>query len=88
MKRVTINLIGTVMRGASRSFVIEIPDDVNVKTLDPHVLESIADEARVPWEFQSEGFVQVTDHTVEEETQPTLPVIKFKKTPDSPEAVP
>jgi hypothetical protein len=45
---------------------LKFPYEVNVSTLDNQVLESLADEALVPWEFGTEGFVQVTDHVVEE----------------------
>ena len=87
MKRLTITLVGSVVRAATRSFVIEVPDDVNPATLDPTVIESLADEARIAWEFDAEGFVQVSDHTAEEELDSEqnkrLPVIPFNKADDS-----
>ena len=67
MKRMTVKLLGNVTHLACRSFMIEVPDDVNVSTFDQQVLESLADEALVPWEFGTEGLVQVTDHFVEVE---------------------
>ena len=66
MKRVTINLVGTVTYRASRSFVIELPDDVSATTLDQQFLDTHADEARIAWDFSNEGFVQATDFSVEE----------------------
>jgi len=66
MKRVAIQLFGNVSYHASRSFVIEIPDDVNVQTLGQQFLEAKADEARIPWTFSNEGVVLATDFVVEE----------------------
>lgn len=66
MKRVAVQLIGNVSYHASRSFVIELPDDVNVLTLGQQFLETQADEARIAWNFSNEGFVQATDFVVEE----------------------
>ena len=66
MKRVTVTLVGTVTYQASRSFVIELPDDVSVATLDQQFLDAQADEARIAWNFSKEGFVQATDYSVEE----------------------
>ena len=65
MKRVAVQLIGNVSYHASRSFVIELPDDVNVQTLGQQFLETQADEARIAWNFSNEGFVQATDFVVE-----------------------
>ena len=67
MKRMTVKLVGNVTHWACRSFVIEVPDDVSVSTVNQQILESLADEALVPWEFGTEGLVHVTDHFVEEE---------------------
>ena len=87
MKRLTVTLVGSVVRSATRSFVIEVPVDVNPATLDPQVLESVADEARIAWEFDAQGFVQVSDHTIEvelaSEQNSCLPVIPFNKRDDS-----
>ena len=81
MKRLKINLTGHVSYGAFRSFVIEVADDVCVETLDQQVLETLADEAKVGWEFDNEGFVQATDHSIEElESEADLPVIPFSET--------
>ena len=66
MKRVAVQLIGNVSYHASRSFVIELPDDVNVQTLGQQFLETQADEARIAWNFSNEGLVQATDFVVEE----------------------
>ena len=66
MKRVIVQLFGTVTYQASRSFVVAIPDDVNVATLDHQFLETQADIARIAWRFSNEGFVQGTDYSVEE----------------------
>jgi hypothetical protein len=65
MKQVTVTLVGSVTYHASRSFILEMPDDVDLRTVDLQVLESIADEARVPWMFDSEGLIQATDHFLE-----------------------
>jgi len=79
MKHLTITLVGTVTYGATRSFVLEVPDDVNPATLDPHVLEDLADRAQIAWSFDNEGFVLMTDHVVDDtrlgECETTLPVI-------------
>ena len=66
MKRVTVQLFGTVTYQASRSFVVEVSYDVNVATLDQQFLETQADMARIAWSFSNEGFVQTTDILVEE----------------------
>lgn len=66
MKRVAVQLFGSVSYSASRSFVIEVPDDVDVQTLGQQFLETQADEARIAWNFSNEGFVQATDFVVEE----------------------
>ncbi len=80
MKRLTVTLIGTVTRGATRSFVVEVPDDVDAATLDLQVLEDMADEAHIAWDFDVESFVQVSDHETEvAEQNVELPVIAFKK---------
>lgn len=79
MKRVTVRLVGSVTYQASRSFVIELPDDVSVATLDQQFLDTQADEARIAWSFSNEGFVQPTDFSVEElkPVPDDLPVIKI-----------
>ena len=59
MKRLQINLTGQVTYGASRAFIIEVADDFPVGTLDHDFLESLADNAKVGWEFQAEGFVKI-----------------------------
>jgi len=80
MKRLTVTLIGTVIRGATRSFVIEVPDDVNSATLNLQVLEDMANEAHIAWDFDAESFVQAIDHETEiAEQNDSLPVIAFKK---------
>ena len=66
MKRVSVQLFGSVTYQASRSFVVEVPDDVCVATLDQQFLETQADMARIAWNFSNEGFVQATDVSVEE----------------------
>lgn len=66
MKRLTVTLIGSVVRSASRTFVIEVPEDGNIATFDQQVLEDLADEARIPWEFGAESFVETVDHCIEE----------------------
>ncbi len=66
MTRITVQLFGTLTYQASRSFVVEVPDDVNVATLDHQFLETQADMARIAWSFSNEGFVQTTDFSVEE----------------------
>jgi hypothetical protein len=95
MKRLRINLTGQVTHWASRSFVIEVSDDVDTQTLDQGVLESLADDAKIGWDFDAEGFVQTTDHSVEEvDSEADLPVIPYPDTTDhvgrlgSPSAMP
>lgn len=82
MKRLAVTLIGTVVRSATRTFVIEVPDEVSCSTIDRQVLEDLADEGRIPWEFGTESFVQITDHSGEEEPTPVqdcrFPVIPFQ----------
>lgn len=81
MKQLKVTLTGHAIHWASRSFVIEVPDDVNVETLDQQALETLADEAKVGWEFDTEGFVQATDHSIEElQSKVELPVIPFLDT--------
>jgi len=82
MKRLIVNLIGTLAYSASRSFVIEVPDDVNISTLDREVLETLADGAKVAWDFNAEGFVQTTDHFIDEASdsdQGNLVVIQLEE---------
>ena len=83
MKRVKVNLFGNVTYDASRSFVIELPDDASVETIDQQVLDNMADEARIAWEFDAEGYVEVTDYTVEElGSEPSdLPVVPLMGNP-------
>ena len=81
MKRLKIELNGSVTYWASRSFILEVQDDVCVKTLDQQVFETLADDAKIPWDFGAEGFVQSTDHSIEEldSEQDDLPVISLIK---------
>ena len=80
MKRLQINLTGHVTYGASRSFVIEVADDFPVETLDRDFLETLADEGKIGWEFQAEGFVQSTHCSMEDVDPKTdLPVIQVGK---------
>ena len=83
MKRVKVNLFGNVTYHAYRDFVLEVPDDVNIASLDQQVLESMADDARIAWEFDAEGYVEVTDHVVEElGSEPSdLPVVPLAGNP-------
>jgi len=77
MKRLQINLTGHVTYGASRSFVIEVADDFPVGTLDREFLETLADEGKIGWEFQAEGFVQSTHYAMEDVDPKTdLPLIR------------
>lgn len=78
MKRLQINLTGHVTYGASRAFVIEVADDFPVGTLDHDFLESLADEGKIGWEFETEGFVQSTHYSMEDVDPKTdLPVIQI-----------
>ena len=77
MKRLQINLTGQVTYGASRAFIIEVADDFPVGTLDHDFLESLADDGKIGWEFQAEGFVQSTHHSMEDvDPAMDLPVIQ------------
>lgn len=69
MKRLIVNLLGTVTYSATRSFVLEVPDDVDISTIDQGVLETLADDAMVAWEFHADGFVQMTEHSIEEASE-------------------
>ena len=81
MKRLKVSLTGHLIQWASRTFVIEVPDDVNAETLDQQVLETLADDARIGWEFDTAGVVLATDHSVEDGTSATdLPVVDFPRT--------
>ena len=73
LKRLQINLTGQVTYGASRAFVIEVADDFPVGTLDHDFLESLADNAKVGWEFQAEGFVESTHYSTED-VDPTMEI--------------
>lgn len=78
MKRLQINLTGQVTHGASRVFVIEVADDFPVGTLDREFLETLADEGKIGWEFETEGFVQSTHYSMEDVDPKTdLPVIQI-----------
>lgn len=66
MKRLIVNLLGTVTYSATRSFVLEVPDGVNISTIDQGVLETLADDAMVAWEFNKDGFVLMTEHSIDE----------------------
>jgi hypothetical protein len=77
MKRLQINLIGQVTHGASRAFIIEVADDFPVGTLDRNFLDSLAEDGKIGWEFQAEGFVQSTHCSMEDVDPKTdLPVIR------------
>jgi len=78
VKRLQINLTGQVTYGASRAFVIEVADDFPVGTLDHDFLNSLADEGKIGWEFQAEGFVESTEHCTEDvNATKDLPVIQI-----------
>jgi hypothetical protein len=82
MKRVKVSLTGHFIQWASRTFVIEVSDEFCVDTLDQGALETLADDARIGWEFDTGGVVLATDHSVEDGTSVTnLPVIDFLGTP-------
>lgn len=72
-----INLTGRVTYGASRAFILEVADDFPVGTLDHDFLESMADEGKIGWEFQAEGFVQATHYSMADVDPNTdLPLIR------------
>lgn len=80
MKRATINLFGSRTCRASRSFVIEVADDVSFETLDRQILDTLADEARVPWAFDADGYLETFDHTIEQsDADAKLPVISLAR---------
>ena len=66
VKQVAITLTGTLTQSATRSFILEVPQEVDSTILDPHVLEDLADLARIPWNFGTEGMVFMTDHVIED----------------------
>lgn len=66
MKQLIISLTGIVAHSASRSFIVVAPDHVNILNFDQEFLETLADDAKVAWDFNDEGFVQTTDHSIEE----------------------
>ena len=66
MKRLIVNLTGEVTSFASRSFVLEVPDDANISTLDLQVLDALADDAKIAWEFEKTGVVLTNYHSVKE----------------------
>lgn len=83
MKRVKVNLFGNVTYHASREFVIELPDDASVETIDQQILNDMAEEARIAWNFGAEGLVLATDHTVQElGSEPSdLPIVPLLGNP-------
>lgn len=82
MKRLKVSLTGHFIQWASRTFLVDVPDDFCVDTLDQVALEILADEARIGWEFDTGGVVLATDHSVEDGTSVTnLPVIDCLGTP-------
>ena len=86
MQRFTIKMFGSVTYGASRSFIVDVPDDVNVATIDQKVIEALADTARVAWEIDAEGFLQTIDQSVEALTadeMSKLPVVPFTEAASS-----
>ena len=81
MKRLKVSLTGHYIQWASRTFLVDVPDDFCVDTLDQEALETLADDARIGWEFDTGGVVLATDHSVEDGTSVTdLPVIDFPGT--------
>ena len=81
MKRLKVSLTGHFIQWASRTFLVDVPDDFCVDTLDQVALEILADEARIGWEFDTGGVVLATDHSVEDGTSATdLPVVDFPRT--------
>lgn len=91
MKQLKITLVGMITHGATRSFIIEVPDEVNPATLDPHILEDLADQAQIAWKFDTEGFVQMIDHVINDVLASVqdcpLPIIAFKTPHEQTETV-
>ena len=78
MKRLKVYLTGHFIQWASRSFLIEVPDDFCADTLDQGALDTLADDARIGWEFETGGVVLTTDHTMEDvDEKSDLPVIQI-----------
>lgn len=68
---------------ASRTFVVEVPDDAEIHVLDTRMLEEVADGAGVPWVLDGDYYCHATDHQVihgdlnEDEDQSALPVVRL-----------
>ena len=65
--KITIN--ARVIDYASRSFLVDVDDGSQLRTLSSDLLNDLADESHVPWEFGNVGFVEVDDHEVTECTE-------------------
>jgi hypothetical protein len=65
LKRLAITLFGSLTQGATRSYILEVTEDVNPATLDSHVLEDLADQSQIAWIFENDGLTLMTDHHVE-----------------------
>ena len=82
VKRIMITLHATIIYSGRRTFAVDIPLDVNPHTFNTGILDGLADDARIAWDFSNEGFVDVSEHTIEEAVEPTAeaayPIITLK----------
>ncbi len=80
MPRFKITINARVIDYASRSFLVDVDDGSQLRTLSSDLLNDLADESHVPWEFGNVGCVEVDDHEVTEcgnDTTSDFPVLRF-----------
>lgn len=80
MPRIKITVNARVIDQATRTFLVDVDDGRELRTLSSELVNNWADEALVPWEFGNVGFVQIDDHDVaecEDDESGSSPVIRF-----------
>mgnify|MGYP000861572232 FL=1 len=67
---------------SSRTFLVDVDDGTRLRTLRRELINELADEAHLPWEFGNVGFVTVDDHEVtecENDATSDVPVIRISR---------
>ena len=80
MPRFKITINARVIDYASRSFLVDVDDGRQLRTVSSDLLNDLADESHVPWEFGNVGFVEVDEHEVTEcgnDTTSIVPVLQL-----------
>jgi hypothetical protein len=84
MPRFKITISARVIDHASRSFLVVVDDGNELRHLDSQMVSDWADEARIPWEVTSIGYLEVDEHEVKEiaeDDRSVLPVVNLRSLP-------